>query len=77
MDMSSGILLPEFSVLCLFLAVLCADRKLCQRGSTFLVDEWREDPNTTKKVSSLNVGLVAMYISRGSGPVLLRNPIAL
>ena len=69
--------------------ILHGSRKFCQRGSIFfLVDEGIEDPNTTiNRPSSarqrnaddgptLNAGLVAV-IFRGSGPVLLRNPIFL
>ena len=63
---------------------------LCQRGSNFdnvfLVDERRKDKNTTISEPSwaprradddptLNAGLEALRFLRGSGPVLLRNPI--
>ena len=67
--------------------------KFCQRGSNsdnlFLVDEGREDPNTTKTGPSsarqrnadngttLNAGLVALRFFSGSGPVVLGNPFAL
>ena len=70
-------------------------------GSVFcflLVDDGREDQNTTKSGSlsnrernaiemafcwrtddapTLNAGLVDLFFSRGSGPVLLGNPIVL
>ena len=68
-------------------------RKFCQRGSNFdnvfLVDEGREDPsNTISGPSSafrwraddgptMNAGLVALRFFRGSGPVLLENPLFL
>ena len=69
---------------------MCGSRKFFQRGSNvflFLVDEGREGPNTTLRGPSmafrwradggptLNAGLVALWFFRGSGPVLLRNPI--
>ena len=55
----------------------------------FLVDEGREDPSTTISGPSsafrwraddgptMNAGLVALRFFRGSGPVLLENPIFL
>ena len=75
-------------------------KKFCQRGSNFdkvlLVEEGREDPNTTisgppaKRYlngmafrwrviddPTLNADLVVLRFVRGSGPVLLRNPIYL
>ena len=55
----------------------------------FLVD-WRMDPNTCTSIvgqlsarwradngTTLNAGLVILLFFRGSGPVLLRNPIVL
>ena len=81
---------------------MCGSRKFFRGGPTltmlFLVDEWREDPNSTISGPSLtcqwkhhlnvislacrwwptlNAGLVALWFFRGSGPVLLRNPIFL
>ena len=70
---------------------MSGSRKFCQRESNFdsicLVDEVREDPNTTKDgpmmmarqrnnddSPTLNADLVALLIFRSSGPVLLRNP---
>ena len=66
-------------------------RKFCQRGSNFYMFFLnrcgeREGPNTTKSGPSsacwhandgptLNADLVALWIIRGSGPVLLRNHI--
>ena len=48
----------------------------------FKVDDGREDPDTTISGSplagqTLNAGLVALWYYRGSGPVLVRNPIFL
>ena len=82
---------------------LPGSRKFCQRESNstltiFLVDEGKEDTNTSQNGTSsayqrnailmsfgwradndptLNAGLVALWVSRGFGPVLLRNTIAL
>ena len=69
-------------------------RKFCQRGSNFnrffwlfLVNERRDDPNTTISGTlrahqrntiydgpTLNSGLVALWFFRRFGPELLRNP---
>ena len=56
-------------------------RKFFQRGSNFdyvfffLVDDGREDPNTTISGPSSNAGLVVLWFYSGSGPVLLGNYI--
>ena len=57
-------------------------RKFFQRGSNFdyvffLVDDGREDQNTTISGPSSNAGLVVLWFYSVSGPVLLRNPIFL
>ena len=57
-------------------------RKFFQSGSNFdyvffLVDDGREDPNTTISGPSSNAGLVVLWLYSGSGPVLLRNSIFL
>ena len=57
-------------------------QKNFQRGSNFdnvffLVDDGREDPNNIGADGApiLNAGFVALWFYRGSGSVLLRNPI--
>ena len=43
-----------------------------QRNAIYMAFRWRADDGLT-----LNVGLVALWLFRGSGPVLLRNPVFL
>ena len=88
----------SFFIRILGILFMCVSRKFCQRGSNFeniffLVDEGREDPNTTIRrpllahhrntVNGISLVcrwwpyFVALRFFRGSQPILLEKPIFL
>ena len=91
LDSMIVVYMPNLNILArpFYNLTMCGSRKVCQRKSNFdslrrenfqlplKAGHHRPTSETPLKCHSLNAALVALSIFRATGPILLRNPIAL